>query len=263
MSGHDPDDRQFVEVDGARPVVARWNSAAQAGAGPTIVLLHGGLAAIPLWREIPRRLASMTGAQVVAIDRPGHGEATPVPDGPWPADWLHRESARLATLLDRLGVDRPLLVGHSDGGSIALIRASDASDEVAGVVALAPHSYVEPVCVDAIRAMRRDPDRLVELLGRIHSAPAELFEAWSGVWTSEDFATWDIRPRLGSITAPTTVIQGDADEFGTSSMLFDTVESIGPHAGAELLPGVSHDVMRDRPDVVIAAVTDVHRSARG
>ena len=102
-------------------------------------MLHDGLGSIAQWRDVPGRIADRLGVGVMAYDRPGHGASTPVPSGPWPADWLSHEADRLASLLRELEVQQPLLVGHSDGGSISLIHAATGGD-VAGVVALAPHS---------------------------------------------------------------------------------------------------------------------------
>ena len=242
----------FVEVAGRRLEIARW------GGGPVdLVLLHDGLGSITQWRDLPELLAASGDVSVVAYDRAGHGRSTPVPDGPWPIDWMSTEATVLGQLLGELGVARPVLVGHSDGGSIALLAAACGIVDAARVVTLAAHSYVEPCCVEAIAALRADPTELVERLGRHHDRPAAVFEAWSGAWTDPEFARWDIRPSLAALTAPTLVLQGTVDEYGTDAMLWDTVAAVGPNAQGRLIDGAGHLLHRDVPEEVAAEILDL------
>ena len=220
---------------------------------PLIVLLHDGLGSIAQWRDTPAALAEGTGVAVLAYNRPGHGGSTPVPPGPWPTLWLHEQAELLAALLDRLGVADPLLVGHSDGGSISLIHASSGAS-CRAVVALAPHSFVEPVCVSAISAMRADPGRIVRSLAPFHDDAAAVFEAWSGVWVSDEFGRWDIRDRLGAVGCPTVVVQGDRDDYATDAQLWSTTEAIGPAARAVLLEGYGHLIHHQSVEVVVDIV---------
>lgn len=252
-----------VEASGARLRTATWGSGVA-----NILLLHDGLGSIGQWRGVPGAIHRATGATVVAYDRAGHGASTPVPDGPWPADWLHREADVLAELLGQQDVRAPLLVGHSDGGSIALLHAlagsSSGTDSIAGVVALAPHSWVEPVCVASIAAMRDGPEDIIAGLARHHDAPGPLFEAWSGAWTSDAFAPWDIRPTLGGIARPVLVVQGSADEYATTAQLEQTALAIGDDAETLLIDGVGHVLHHQVPDTVtdlVAAFYDRHRTA--
>jgi pimeloyl-ACP methyl ester carboxylesterase len=241
----------IIEVGGSRLEVATW------GAGRTpLVLLHDGVGSITQWREVPELLAEQGDVTVVVYNRAGHGLSTPVPDGPWPLDWISRESDVLAGLVDELDMDRPILVGHSDGGSIALLATARGQVDTAGVLALAPHSYVEECCVTAIEELRRDPGELLERLGRHHADPEAVFEAWSGAWTDPGFRTWDIRPQLADVAVPTLVLQGSADDYGTDAMLWDTAAAIGPNAEARLLPGIGHRIHREVPDVVVDAILE-------
>ena len=247
-----------VDVHGARLRTATWGSDT-----PDIVLLHDGLGSIGQWRGVPADIRRATGATVMAADRSGHGASTPIPDGPWPADWLHREAVVLADLLVCLEAHAPLLVGHSDGGSIALLHAA-AGGAVAGVVALAPHSFVEPMCVEAIQAMRRFPEVVVAGLARHHDAPGPLFDAWSGAWTSDAFAPWDVRPTLGDIDRPVLVVQGSGDEYATAAQLEQTALAIGSNAEAMSIDGVGHVLHHQVPDTVtglVAAFYDQHVAA--
>lgn len=231
------------------------------GAGPpTIVLLHEGLGSIRLWKSVPEAVAERTGETVMAYERPGHGSSLPVPTGPWPADWLHIEAAFLARLLGHLGVERPLLVGHSDGGSIALLAAAEGHLTPRGILTLAAHSWVEQLCYDSIVEMRADAAGISARLARSHDAPAALFEAWSGVWVSAQFRDWDMRPALHTIDVPTLVAQGSADEYACQEHPMVTAESIGANATSELLPGLGHLLHHEDPamiiDLIVRAATE-------
>ncbi len=246
-----------VELSAASVVTATW------GEGPAdIIMLHDGLGSIGQWRGVPEMIAAQTGACVMAYDRPGHGASAPVPEDHWPVDWLHREAELLATLIDRLNLEDPLLVGHSDGGSIALIHASDRPLRQAGVITLAAHSFVEPICDDRIAAMREAPEVIIAGLGRHHQHPAALFEAWSGVWVHPGFSVWDIRPMLHRVVVPTLVAQGTGDEYGTDAMATLTAEAIGPNARVELVDGVGHLMHHDAPTVVVELVVAMNDAIR-
>ena len=240
-----------MQVGDAAIAVATWPGAD--GDRPSIVMLHDGLGSIAQWREVPARVAERTGRTVVAFDRPGHGSSTPVPAGPWPTRWLYREADRLVDLLDVLGIDRPVLVGHSDGGSIALIAAMNGLD-VTKVVAIAAHTWVEPICRSSIVDMRANVDAIVTGLSRFHDHPAEVFEAWSGVWVSDDFGRWDMRPDLHRVDVPTVIAQGDSDEYATSAMVTDSVAAIGDNARGVFIRGGRHIVHHHDPDAVVDLV---------
>lgn len=226
--------------------VATWGSG-----GASTVFVHDGLGSIAQWGDVPARAATVSGRCMLAYDRAGHGASTPVPDGPHPADWMTAEADVLAALIELVADEPVRVVGHSDGGSIALLCAVRHPHLVRDLVVLAAHTWVEPKCVDAIARLRRRPGRLIEALGRYHAHPAALFEAWSGGWTSAAFARWDIRPELAAISVPVLVAQGDADEYATDEMLWSTANAIGANATARLLPACRHSLHRDRPDVVI------------
>ena len=241
---------ETVAVGNAQLTCAWW------GSGPTrVVMLHDGLGSIGQWRDVPGRIAERLGVGVMAYDRPGHGSSTPTPDGPWPADWLSTEAGRLGDLLGVLGIERPLLVGHSDGGSISLIHAA-AGGAASGVVALAPHSWVEDVCRANIAAMRENPQPILWGLARHHEHPEAVFEAWSGVWVSDEFSRWDVRPQLGEIDVPTLVVQGVDDAYATDAQLHLTVEAVGGQGAGRLVPDVGHLLHHDDPDLVVDVVAD-------
>ena len=235
-----------IDVEGRRLDVVRWGAPT-----PSIVFVHDGLGSIGQWRRIPERAAVASGLGVLAFNRSGHGRSLPIPTGAWPPDWISTEAEVLARLIEQHCEGAVRLVGHSDGGSIALVCAARRPDLVTDVVAIASHTWVEDECLSAISALRRDSERLVASLGMYHAAPAALFEAWSGGWTRPEFAGWDIRPELAEMPMPVTLVQGDRDEFATEEMLFGSAAAIGTSAKAVLLRDCGHIVHRDAPDVVV------------
>lgn len=258
VSQAEPNEIGTVDLDGAGITVASW------GEGPAeIVLLHDGLGSIGQWRSVPGRIVAETGRAVLAYDRPGHGRSTPVPSGAWPADWLHIEAERfgrlLAAIADRVD-PRPLLVGHSDGGSIALLHAASdggrPSRALRGLVTLAAHSWVEQRCVHGIVDMVANRDLIVGGLARYHAEPGSVFDAWSGVWIGDAFRPWDVRDRLAPISCPTVVAQGRRDEYATEAHATETAAAVGPNAEALLLDGVGHLLHHQDPELVVRVVVE-------
>lgn len=252
MNRTEPTSTTTVDLDDAALTVARW------GAGPAeIVLLHDGLGSIGQWRTIPGRIAEETGRTVVAYDRPGHGRSTPVPTGAWPADWLHIEAERFGRLLPRLEVERPMLVGHSDGGSIALLHAATTGgSDLTGLVTLAAHTWVERRCFEGIVDMVAQRQVIVDGLARYHQHPGAVFDAWSGVWLCDEFQPWDIRGDLSPIRCPAVVAQGRLDEYATDGHAIDTAAAIGANARPLLLDGVGHLLHHQDPELVVRVASE-------
>lgn len=245
---------ETVEIGDREITVARF------GAGPIqIVLLHDGLGSISQWRSVPTKLAESTDVGVLAYDRAGHGTSKPSISAK--ADWLHQEAEVLTQLVTRFQIVNPLIVGHSDGGSIALIYAAKQRN-CAGVLTLAAHSFVEEVCLSKINEMRATPGPIVIGMARHHESPQQLFNSWSGVWTSAEFRSWDIRPMLGSIECPALIVQGDADAYATDAQLTETAEAIGPNATAMRVAGVGHVIHHEVPDHVVEIAETFFRSLR-
>jgi pimeloyl-ACP methyl ester carboxylesterase len=188
-----------------------------------VVLLHEGLGSVRLWRSFPHELAAATGARLVAFSRFGHGASDPPPDHRTPR-FMHDEALDvLPRLLDALGAREPVLAGHSDGASIALIHA--AAHPVRGVVAIAPHVFVEPVGLAEIRRARDAylHGGLRERMARHHRDPDAAFFGWNDVWLDPEFPAWSIEEELERIAAPLLLIQGDEDQYGTMAQL-DAIE---------------------------------------
>ena len=186
---------------------------------PTLVLLHEALGCVRRWKEWPDQLAAATGCGVLAYSRPGHGGSSRQP-GRRPLDYLHREALEvLPEVLRQEGVVWPLLVGHSDGASIATIYAGSAGDDdVCGVVQLAPHFVVEVEALAGIRTIREvwSTTNLRKRLRKYHGSNTDdLFRQWTETWLDPAFGTWSITDCLPRITTPMLLVQGDTDEYGT------------------------------------------------
>lgn len=180
-----------------------------------LLFLHEGLGSVALWRGLPGRIAAATGRRAVAYSRLGHGFSD-LPPSPRTHTFMHDEAdVVLPALRDALGLVDPVLVGHSDGASIALIHA--AAHPVRGVVALAPHVLVEPVGREGVAAAKEafDHTDLRARMARRHRDADVTFHNWNDVWLSTAFTDWDLRPLLSGITVPVLGIQGTDDPYGT------------------------------------------------
>src|SRR5271154_1299981 len=190
----------------------------QPDAAPTIVMLHEGLGSAGLWGDFPDRLQAATGAGVLVYSRAGYGASTPV-TLPRPLDYMHIEALEiLPKLLDAIGFRRGLLLGHSDGASIAAIYAGGTGDHrVRGVAMIAPHFVVEDISVQSIAAIKQvyETSDLKSKLARWHSDVDNAFYGWNGAWLDEKFRDWDISDYLAYIRVPVAILQGADDRYGT------------------------------------------------
>lgn len=243
-----------MEAGGARLEVRRIAGAAD---GPTLVFLHEGLGSAALWRDFPDRVAAATGLPALLYSRRGYGRSDPVrlPRAP---TYLHDEAlAVLPEVLERLGIGRRLLVGHSDGASIALIHAAAACpcEGLAGVVAMAPHVVNETLCRDGIRNAVAAYERggLRARLARHHDDVEGAFRGWSDTWLGPGFADWTITALLPRIRVPVLAIQGRQDEYGTLAHL-DAIAATVPGAGTLVLEACGHFPQRDQPDHTLDAI---------
>jgi pimeloyl-ACP methyl ester carboxylesterase len=250
------DERGFVEAGGARLEYRRIAPAAPDR--PTLVFLHEGLGCTAIWRDFPDRVAAATGCGALIYSRKGYGGSSPVAL-PRPLRYMHEEALEtLPQVLANFGLHDVVLVGHSDGGSIALIHAGGgACEQVRGLVAMAPHVFNEEICVAGIRRtteMYRQGD-LRARLARLHGDNVDgAFRGWSDTWLSEPFFHWNIQEYLPEIRVPALVIQGRGDEYG-SARQYETIaaESGGP-VETLVLDDCGHSPHRDRPDEVIGAI---------
>ena len=243
---------EFLDVEGLR---IEFRFAGRAGARTTeIVMLHEGLGSVSMWRDFPERLAEATGCRVLAYSRLGHGRSSPVraPRGP---DY-HLKEARhwLPAVLDRLGLRRPLLFGHSDGATIALIHAAEFPGRAGGVIAIAPHVKVEDITIEGLAKAKvaYETTRLRDRLAIYHDDVDAVFWDWNRTWLNPEFRGWNVEQLLSAITVPVLAIQGVADEYAT----LDQIESIRdavPATELLVLAECGHSPHREQPAAVLAA----------
>jgi pimeloyl-ACP methyl ester carboxylesterase len=222
---------------------------------PPIVMLHEGLGSVSMWRDFPRQLSDATECDVIVYSRIGYGRSDPI-RAPRAVRFMHDEAlVRLPALLDALDMRAPILLGHSDGASIALIHAGSRLREVAAVIAMAPHVMVEDISIASIGKAKiaYETTDLRARLARHHDDVDSAFRGWNDVWLDPQFRVWNIEEYLPAIRCPVLAIQGEDDEYGT----MEQVERIGMQvAGATLLKlaRCGHSPHRDQPEVVLDAV---------
>ena len=230
---------------------------------PLLVFLHEGLGSVALWRDWPQQVCDAGGFRGLVYSRPGYGRSTLRPhDEKWPVDFMHTQAREvLPALLSEVGVDAaaepPWLIGHSDGGSIALIYAAGFPECVAGLVVLAPHVFVEDVSISSIERARDTyltTDWKVKL-ARYHDDPDSAFWGWNDIWLDPAFRSWNIEALLPAITKPVLAVQGEDDEYGTMAQL-DRVARHVPQAQLLKLAACGHSPQRDQPQRVIQATVD-------
>ncbi|MGE5515735.1 MAG: alpha/beta fold hydrolase [Bacteroidota bacterium] len=257
-------DMGFVDIDGVR-LECRWAGARRDGA-PVLVFLHEGLGSVSLWRDFPDQVAAATGLAAFVFSRQGYGGSSPIAL-PRPLDYLEREGRDvLPRVLDAAGIASAILIGHSDGASIALVHAAlDRSGRVRAVAALAPHTFVEDVCLAAIAQVRESyAASLRPRLERHHGANVDnAFYGWNDTWLHPGFKAMDLRPLLPAITVPALVIQGDDDEYASAAQVDEVVAGVGGAVRGLMLPACGHSPQRDQPAAVIAAIAELVRPLSG
>ncbi|MGA8712645.1 MAG: alpha/beta hydrolase [Roseiarcus sp.] len=227
------------------------------GSAPTIVMLHEGLGCVALWRDFPRKLAAATGWGVFAYSRAGYGQSDPV-DLPRPLDYMSQEAMlSLPQVLDTIGLTRGILLGHSDGASIAAIYAGDRSDcRVEGLVLMAPHLFTEAAGLASI-AEAKDAYATGDLrakLARYHAHVDIAFCGWNGAWLDPKFKAWNIEPSVERWRVPALLIQGADDQYGTLAQI-RAIETRSPAAVQSLiLDDCRHSPQFDQPQATLDAV---------
>ena len=232
-----------------------WTGEAAAGA-PVLVFLHEGLGSVAMWRDFPARLCEATGLRGLLYSRPGYGRSTPRPaHEKWGPDFMHRQARELLpALLRELGIEKPWLFGHSDGGSIALLYAAAFPQALRGAIVLAPHILVEEVSVTSI-AQARDAylqTDLKERLGRYHEDPDSAFWGWNDIWLAAVFRDWSIEEEVRAIRCPLLAIQGLDDEYGTLEQIHGIARHV-PQTRLVELANCGHSPHKDQPEAVIEA----------
>lgn len=240
-----------------------WVGEAREGTS-TLVFLHEGLGSIRQWRDFPANVAAATGCRALVYDRYGYGQSDVLAEPRRTVRFMHDEALdALPELLASLGIERPILVGHSDGASIALIHAG-AGHAVRGVVAMAPHVFIEPICLTSIAraAQTFETTDLAARLGRYHRDARKTFYGWADVWLDPDFKGWDIRDDyLPRIACPLIAIQGYDDEYGTMAQLDDIGRRVKAPCELLKLKDCGHAPFRDQPEKTLEAVARFIRNS--
>jgi pimeloyl-ACP methyl ester carboxylesterase len=221
---------------------------------PVLVFLHEGLGSVDMWKDFPDQLCRAAGVPGLVFSRYGYGRSTArPPDEHWGPDFMHRQAREvLPALFEELGVKRPWLFGHSDGGSIALLYASHFPDAVSGVIVVAPHIIVEDCSVAAIERGREafQDGPLRARLARYHDDVDSAFWGWNDVWLDPAFRAWDISGELAAIRAPLLAVQGEDDDYGTLEQIYGIARR-APQTRLLVLPQCGHSPHRDQSERLI------------
>lgn len=238
---------------------------------PLIVFLHEGLGSVSMWRDFPQRLCTAAGFRGLVYSRPGYGRSSPrAAEEALNPDFMHQQALSvLPALLDALGIDtatdQPWLLGHSDGGSIALLYAAHFTQRIAGAIVLAPHILVEELSVSSIAKARiayLETD-LLQRLSRHHDDPDSAFWGWNDIWLRPDFKHWSIESEICTIACPLLAVQGLDDAYGTLEQIRGIARQT-PKTSLLELPDCGHSPHRDQPEKLIAAVTAfIQRQPKG
>lgn len=226
---------------------------------PTIVMLHEGLGSVGLWGDFPDKLAAATGAGIFVYSRAGYGQSSGV-KLPRPLSYMHDEARDiLPELLTAIGFKRGLLLGHSDGSSIATIYAGSIQDHrIRGLILIAPHFFVEDVSIQSIAEAKTAYAQtdLRAKLARWHKDPDNAFRGWNDAWLDPKFREWDITQELAYIRVPILIVQGEGDQYGTVKQIEIAREECYCPVEVALLAGAKHSPQREAPDAALKAVSE-------
>lgn len=248
----------FLDVDGTRLEVKWWGK--PGSDGKAIVLLHEGLGCVAMWRDVPERLADATGLPVFAYSRAGYGKSAPAMI-PRPFDYLDRESYEiLPHVLEQAGIRNASIIGHSDGGHIALMAAAHptARARISRIVTLAAHAFIEDITVSGLLEVRKayGETRLRDKLGELHGENVDtVFYGWNDIWTDPAFRNWSLEPLLSAVDVPVMVIQGSEDEYATTAQVDAIASGVSGPVETWLVPGSRHAPHLDNTDAVLDRIT--------
>lgn len=242
-------------LDGRELETAWWGP--DPDQAPTLVLLHEGLGCIELWRDVPERVAAVTGCGVFAYSRFGYGRSAPVPL-PRPINYMDEEALDiLPRVLTQAGIKRTVLVGHSDGGSIAAIYAGAMHDKrVLGLVLIAAHFFVEQQNISSIEQIGHtyETGDLRSRLARYHREPDVAFYGWNRAWLDPRFRSFDLSDHLRQIRVPVLALQGADDPYGTDEQLRMVERLVPAPLATQLIPGARHSPHLEAKDATLAAI---------
>ena len=226
---------------------------------PTIVMLHEGLGSVGLWNDFPVKLQAATGCGVFVYSRFGYGQSSPCAL-PRPLDYMTREAKDvLPSILDQIGFRHGLLLGHSDGASIAAIYAGSHQDHrLGGIVLIAPHFFTEDVSIASIAEAKKayETTDLRARLGKWHANVDCAFRGWNDAWLDPGFRNWDITEYLAFIRVPVLIVQGEDDQYGTVKQLEVAQQECYCPVELALIKGAKHTPQREQPEVTLKTIGD-------
>lgn len=258
----------YIEVGGCRLKVKHINVAIaeQTRAKPVLIFLHEGLGCIELWRDFPETICWSTGCSGLVYDRKGYGGSDAYV-GPWPEDYLAIESSTyLPGLLKAYHIKNAVLIGHSDGGTIALLTAAMHGNRICGVVTEAAHIFVENITLEGIRKAvdAYETTNLKQKLARYHGSNTDtVFHRWADRWLSPEFYNWNIEKYLPEINCPLLVLQGMDDEYGTAAQVEGIANGASGSVETKLIPDCGHVPHFQAKDAVFAAMVSFIKTLAG
>lgn len=227
-----------------------------AGHRPVLVFLHEGLGSMALWKNFPEAVVEATGCSALVYSRHGYGKSDPLTEAR-KVDYMHREALEvLPQVLAAQSIENPVLIGHSDGASIALIHAGAGRWPVRGLVLMAPHVFVEDITVASIAQAKVtfESTDLAVKLGRYHDDAVATFWGWNHIWLHPDFRAWNIEQYLPGITVPTLLIQGEDDQYGTQAQTEAIKRQMKGPVETVVLPRCAHSPHVDQKDATLRAI---------
>ena len=250
---------EWLDVSGAR-LEATWVGPPRNG-GTELVFLHEGLGSITQWRDTPAAIADSAGRPALVYARAGYGHSSPV-SVPRPLTYMHDEAALLPHVLAAAATADPILIGHSDGASIAIIASGMHVTAPRALVLIAPHVFVEDISVRSINraAVEYRAGDLREKLARHHADVDGAFWGWNRAWLDPEFRAWNLERFLPAITAPTLIVQGRADEYGTLAQVDAIARQLGGPSEQLIVDGAGHSPHRTHPAEVHAAIAGFVRA---
>jgi len=230
---------------------------------PTLIFLHEGLGSISMWKEFPQKLSWQTGCGALVYSRCGYGKSEKC-ELPRPLNFMHEEGLEvLPEIIERYRIQQYILVGHSDGASIALIHAaSDSADKLLGIVNEAPHVFCESLTISSIRKLRENfnSGNLRDRLKKHHKNIDLTFNGWADVWLNVEFTKWNIESTLHRIKVPQLIIQGNDDEYGTLAQVEAIVRQSGGSVKTCFLENCNHSPHRDQQSKTLLVMTEFVRN---
>ncbi|CAA7194613.1 alpha/beta fold hydrolase [Chryseobacterium potabilaquae] len=221
---------------------------------PTIVFLHDSLGCVQLWRDFPIQLAKATECNILVYDRLGYGKSYPMPTSLRENNYMELEADLLNDLLETLNIKEAILFGHSDGGTIALIMASKYSEKIKAIICEAGHIFVEDITVKGVKdaLVAYNTTNLAERLQKYHFDKVSMIvKAWTEIWLSDNFKSWNIEYLLKNITSPLLFIQGENDEYGTLEQVEKTISQVSGTVEKYIIPNIGHTPHKEVPGLVL------------